>query len=128
MARLYTSHGLRSLAADDPNYEGFYGGDRERRDGAYHQGTVWSWLTGPFITSYLKVHHSSMEAHLRAARMIEPFKRHLEQEGCIGSISEVFDGNQPHLANGCFAQAWSVAELLRCYVEDIKGQRPTLIV
>jgi len=125
---LYTSFGLRSLSANDPAYHGKYQGDRLRRDGAYHQGTVWAYLIGPFITSFLKVHNYSMEAQLRASHMIEPFKNHLDNDGCVGSISEIFDGAPPHRAAGCCAQAWSVAELLRCYVEDIKGQKPTLIV
>ncbi|HOY67484.1 MAG TPA: amylo-alpha-1,6-glucosidase [Candidatus Ozemobacteraceae bacterium] len=123
---LYTSHGLRSLAPFEHAYCPRFGGDRLARDKAYHQGTVWGYLIGPFITAFLKAHNTSMEAQLRASHMIEPFRLHLEQEGCIGSISEVFDANPPHAAAGCFAQAWSVAELLRCYVEDIKGHRPTL--
>jgi predicted glycogen debranching enzyme len=125
---LYTSYGLKSLAADDERYEGFYGGDRIKRDGAYHQGTVWGFLIGPFISSYLKANNFSMEAQLRASNMIEPFKTHLKREACIGNISEIFDGNMPHTPRGCFAQAWSVAELLRCYVEDIKGQKPTIVI
>jgi glycogen debranching enzyme len=125
---LYTSYGLRSLSPDDENYEGFYEGDRIKRDGAYHQGTVWSYLTGFFISSFLKVNNFSMEAQLRASHMIEPLKNHLMREACLGSISEIFEGNMPHSPRGCFAQAWSVAEVLRCYVEDIKGQRPTLII
>lgn len=123
---LYTSHGLRSLAPFERAYVPRFGGDRLTRDKAYHQGTVWGYLIGPFITAYLKAHNASMEAQLRASHMIEPFKLHLDQEGCVGSISEVFDADPPHTAAGCFAQAWSVAELLRCYVEDIKGHRPTL--
>ena len=126
--KLYTSYGLRSLAPGDERYEGFYGGDRYKRDGAYHQGTVWGFLIGPFISSFLKVNDFSMEAQLRASHMIEPFRNHLTRDGCIGNISEIFDGNQPHTPRGCFAQAWSVAELLRCYIEDIKGQKPTLMI
>ncbi|MFZ5952599.1 MAG: amylo-alpha-1,6-glucosidase [Candidatus Rifleibacteriota bacterium] len=127
-SRLYTSYGLKSLASDDDRYEGFYGGDRIKRDGAYHQGTVWGYLIGPFISAFLKMNNFSMEAQLRASNMIEPFKNHLMREGCLGSISEIFDGNMPHTPRGCFAQAWSVAELLRCYVEDIKGQKPTIVI
>jgi predicted glycogen debranching enzyme len=125
---LYTSYGLKSLASDDIHYDGFYGGDRIKRDGAYHQGTVWGYLIGPFISAFLKVNNFSMEAQLRASNMIEPFKNHLKREACLGSVSEIFDGNMPHCPRGCFAQAWSVAELLRCYVEDIKGQKPTIII
>lgn len=127
-AKLYTSYGLRSLAPSDEHYEGFYGGDRVKRDGAYHQGTVWGFLIGPFISSYLKVNNFSMESQLRASLMIEPFINHMNREACLGSISEIFDGNMPHTPRGCFAQAWSVAELLRCYIEDIKGQKPTLVI
>jgi predicted glycogen debranching enzyme len=127
-SRLYTSHGLRSLSTDNVHYEGFYCGDRIKRDGAYHQGTVWGFLIGPFISSYLKVNNFSMESQLRASLMIEPFINHLSREGCLGSISEIFDGNMPHSPRGCFAQAWSVAELLRCYIEDIKGQKPEIVI
>ncbi|MBF0499594.1 MAG: glycogen debranching enzyme family protein [Candidatus Riflebacteria bacterium] len=126
--KLYTSMGLRSLAPMDDSYIGLYEGDRLHRDEAYHQGTVWSYLIGPFITAYLKVNHGSMDAHIRAAEMVEALRAHLEGEACIGSVSEVFDGEPPHRSGGCVAQAWSVAELLRCYVEDIKGQRPTFIL
>lgn len=127
-SKLYTSFGLKSLASDDERYEGFYGGDRIKRDGAYHQGTVWGYLIGPLISSYLKVNNFSMEAQLRASNMIEPLKNHLLRDACIGNISEIFDGNMPHTPRGCYAQAWSVAELLRVYVEDIKGQKPTIII
>lgn len=127
-SKLYTSYGLRSLAPDDKKYEAFYAGDRVRRDSSYHQGTVWGFLIGAFISSYLKVNNYSIEAQLRASLMIEPFVTHLNNTDCLGSISEIFDGNMPHKAAGCFAQAWSVAEVLRCYVEDIKGQRPTLMI
>ncbi len=124
---LYTSYGLRSLSPKNKDYHGKYEGDRIERDCRYHQGTVWGFLIGPFITSYLKVHNSSMEALLRASIMIEPFAKHLENSGCIGSVSEIFDGDAPYTPKGCFAQAWSVAEILRCYVEDIKGQKPSLV-
>lgn len=126
-AKLYTSYGLRSLAPDDKKYEPFYNGDRIQRDKQYHQGTVWGFLIGPFISSYLKVNNHSVEAQLRASLMLEPFIQHINSQECIGSISEIFDGNMPHKPAGCFAQAWSVAEVLRCYVEDIKGQKPSLI-
>lgn len=125
---LYTSYGLRSLAVFDKKYKGKYEGDRIERDKRYHQGTAWGYLIGAFVTSYLKVYNSSMEALLRASFMIEPFVKHMEDSACIGSISEIFDGDAPYLPKGCFAQAWSVAEILRCYVEDIKGQKPTLMI
>lgn len=120
-AKLYTSYGLRSLAPDDKQYEPYYKGDRIQRDKQYHQGTVWGFLIGPFISSYLKVNNHSVEAQLRASLMIEPFISHLNNQECLGSISEIFDGDMPHKPAGCYAQAWSVAEVLRCYMEDIKG-------
>ncbi|MBF0408811.1 MAG: amylo-alpha-1,6-glucosidase [Candidatus Riflebacteria bacterium] len=126
--RLFTSLGLRSLSPKDPGYIGVFHGDRIQRDSAYHQGTVWAYLMGPFVSSYLKVNHYSIESQIRASHIIDAFKAHLETESCIGSISEVFDGNPPHFSGGCCAQAWSVAEILRIYVEDLKGQKPTLIV
>jgi predicted glycogen debranching enzyme len=125
---LYTSFGLRTLSPNHPDYRGTYEGDRKERDSAYHQGTVWPFLLGPFITAYLKVNHYSMDAQLRASHMIEPLINSMFHDGCLGSISEIFDGDPPHKSRGCFAQAWSVAEILRCYVEDIKGQKPTLVI
>ncbi|MBF0547218.1 MAG: amylo-alpha-1,6-glucosidase [Candidatus Riflebacteria bacterium] len=126
--RLYTSMGLRSLSPHNQGYIGKFHGSRLERDSAYHQGTVWSYLLGPFISSYLKVFHYSMEAQLRASHMLDVFRAHMEGESCLGTISEVFDGNPPHFSGGCFAQAWSVAEILRSYVEDVKGQKPTFVV
>lgn len=126
--QLYVSYGLRTLPPSDARYCGFYSGGRKERDNAYHQGTAWGFMIGPFISSWLKVNNYSMSTQLRASYMIEAFKNHLVSEGCIGTVSEVFDGNMPHSPGGCFAQAWSVAELLRCYVEDIKGQKPVLVI
>lgn len=125
---LYTTYGLRTLSPDDENYHSHYVGNHESRDYAYHNGTVWAYLLGPFISSYLKANQYSLDAQLKANNMIEPIKIHMLQEGCIGSISEIFDAEPPHEARGCIAQAWSVAEVLRCYVEDIKGLRPTIII
>jgi glycogen debranching enzyme len=115
---LYTAYGLRSLSTQSDAYVGVYCGDRYRRDGAYHQGTVWTWPIGQFITAYLKVNNYSKEAKEMAMRFIEPFEDHMN-DACIGSISEIFDGNEPLIPRGCFAQAWSVAEVLRAYVEGI---------
>jgi predicted glycogen debranching enzyme len=109
---LLTPYGLRTLAPSDPRYQGRYEGDRFRRDSAYHQGTVWPWLMGPFITAYLSVHGGSAEARGRVSQWLEEFRRYMEQEG-VGQIPEVFDGDTPQRAGGCIAQAWSVAELLR---------------
>ncbi|HEX4595714.1 MAG TPA: amylo-alpha-1,6-glucosidase [Bryobacteraceae bacterium] len=118
---LLTPYGLRTLSPRDPNYHGRYSGDPRSRDGAYHQGTVWPWLLGPFLTAYVRVHGSSAEARDRARRFLEPLRDHLRQTG-LGQISEVFDGDAPHHPGGCIAQAWSVAEVLRTYVEDALGE------
>ena len=120
---LLTPYGLRTLSPRDPNYRGHYGGDPRSRDSAYHQGTVWPWLLGPFLTAYVSVHGFSAEARDRAGRFLDPLRQHLWQAG-LGQISEVFDGDPPHHPGGCIAQAWSVAEVLRTYVEDALGQRP----
>ncbi len=121
---LLTPYGLRSLSPRDPNYRGRYGGEPLSRDGAYHQGTVWSWLLGPFLTAYVKVHGESQEARHRADRFLDPMRGHLWQAG-LGQISEIFDGDAPHHPQGCFAQAWSVAEVLRTYLEDALGRKPS---
>jgi predicted glycogen debranching enzyme len=124
---LLTPFGLRTLSRHDPNYHGHYGGDPRSRDSAYHQGTVWPWLLGPFLTAYVRVHGSSAEARDRARRFLEPLRGHLCQAG-LGQISEIFDGDPPHHPAGCIAQAWSVAEVLRTYVEDALGKRPDFSV
>lgn len=116
-AELYTPYGLRSLSPGDPAYKGRYCGDRRSRDGAYHQGTVWSWLIGPFVTAYRRVHRTEA-ARERARLFLLPFSDHLADHG-VGYVSEIFDGDEPHWPRGCFAQAWSVAEVLRAYVEDV---------
>jgi predicted glycogen debranching enzyme len=110
--KLLTPVGLRSLAPDEPDYKPKYDGDLRARDAAYHQGTVWAWLIGPFIDAWLKLYP---ERRQEAMRFIACFEPHLS-EACIGSISEVFDASEPHTARACIAQAWSVAEVLRCYV------------
>jgi len=107
---LLTPVGLRSLSPSDPNYKSFYGGGQYERDGAYHQGTVWSWLLGPYIDALLKTNGESGKAE--AKEIIKRFKPHLSQAG-IGTISEIFDGNEPHHPRGCIAQAWGIAEILR---------------
>jgi predicted glycogen debranching enzyme len=120
---LLTPYGLRSLAPTDPQYRGRYGGDPAERDGAYHQGTVWPWLLGPFITAYMKVNGDDEVARQQAGEWLAPLKDALE-DGGLGHISEIFDGDTPQRPVGCVAQAWSVAEVLRTYVEDVKGIRP----
>ena len=119
---LLTPYGLRSLASD-PQYRGRYTGGPVERDGAYHQGTVWPWLLGPFITAYIKVNGGSEAARHQAAAWPEPLKDHLA-DGGLGHISEIFDGDTPQRPCGCIAQAWSVAEVLRAYIEDVQGVRP----
>jgi len=121
--QLLTPYGLRSLAPGDPQYNGRYTGGPAERDGVYHQGTVWPWLMGPFITAYIKVNGGGEAARRRAAAWLAPLKDHLA-DGGLGHISEIFDGDTPQRPCGCIAQAWSAAEVLRAYVEDVKGVRP----
>ncbi len=110
---LLTPYGLRTLSRRDPFYKGRYGGSTRCRDEAYHQGTVWPFLMGPFVEAYLKVNEFSDPSRRRATELIQPLLRHLTQDACLGSISEILDGDPPHRPGGCPAQAWSVAELLR---------------
>jgi predicted glycogen debranching enzyme len=117
---LLTPYGLRSLAPSDSRYCGRYEGSPSSRDSVYHQGAVWAWLMGPFITAYTKAHGHSEESHKRAARWLENFRVHLSEAG-LGQISEILDGDEPHTPRGCIAQAWSVAELLRAAIEDVYG-------
>jgi predicted glycogen debranching enzyme len=105
---LLTSHGLRSLAPGHPEFQGRYGGSPRERDAAYHQGTVWAWLLGPFVEAHLRVFGDREQA----ARFLAPMADHLLAHG-LGSVSEIFDGDPPHAPRGCCAQAWSVAEVLR---------------
>jgi predicted glycogen debranching enzyme len=109
-AKLVTPVGLRSLAPGEPDYKPRYFGDLRARDAAYHQGTVWAWLIGPFIDAWLRVHPDDRSA---ARHFLDGFEPHLAEAG-IGSISEVFDAEPPFTPRGCIAQAWSVAEVLRC--------------
>jgi predicted glycogen debranching enzyme len=112
---LLTSRGLRTLAPSDPRYKGRYFGHQAQRDAAYHQGTVWAWLIGPFIEAYLKTSNFSNDARRKCRIWLSPLLRHLEEEACIGSISEIFEGDPPHEPRGAFAQAWSVAEVIRAW-------------
>ncbi len=111
--RLLTPVGLRSLAPDHPDFKARYYGDLRTRDAAYHQGTVWGWLIGPFVDAWLKV---APDDKAGARRMLQGLIDHLG-EACIGSMSEIFDAEAPFTARGCVAQAWSVAEVLRCWVK-----------
>jgi predicted glycogen debranching enzyme len=108
--RLLTSHGLRSLAPDDRDYAGTYGGKRRDRDAAYHQGTVWGWLLGPFALAHFRVYR---DAGL-ALSYLEPMRYHIQAAG-LGTASEIFDGDAPFAPRGCIAQAWTVAEILRAW-------------
>ncbi len=109
---LYTPVGLRSLPKSDAHYIGVYGGDQWHRDSSYHQGTVWSWLLGPYVDALVKVKSKKS----KVKKVIDNFKYHLN-EGCIGSVSEIFDADAPHHPRGCVAQAWGVAEVLRVIKE-----------
>jgi predicted glycogen debranching enzyme len=123
---LLTPVGLRSLAASDPRYAGRYAGDPRQRDASYHQGTVWSWLLGP----YALAHHQVYGDTGHALALLEGLAAHLD-EACVGSISEIMDGDAPHAPRGCFAQAWSVAETLRAYHSlsaQSAGTRTTQVV
>jgi predicted glycogen debranching enzyme len=116
---LLTPVGLRSLAPGSPDYKPRYDGDLRARDAAYHQGTVWAWLIGPFIDAWLRVFPDDRET---AFGFLQGFKAHLGQ-ACIGTISEIFDAEPPYTPRGCAAQAWSVAEVLRCWVRLAPGAR-----
>jgi glycogen debranching enzyme len=108
---LLTSYGLRSLPPNHADYVAHYGGSQWARDGAYHQGMVWSWLIGPYVTAYHRVTGDAAGARC----LLEPFADHLRDAG-MGTISEIFDGDPPHTPRGCLAKAWSVAEVLRAWM------------
>jgi glycogen debranching enzyme len=111
--RLLTPVGLRSLAPGSPDYKAKYYGDLRSRDAAYHQGTVWAWLIGPFVDAWLKVHPDDRAG---ARHLLRGFEAALDA-ACLGTISEIFDAEEPFTARGCVAQAWSVAEVLRAWVK-----------
>jgi predicted glycogen debranching enzyme len=117
---LLTPLGLRSLSPLDSRYKPRYEGGVWERDSSYHQGTVWPWLIGPFITAYVRVNGGSANARMQAELWLEPFRKHLSEAG-LGHISEIVDAEPPHTPRGCIAQAWSAAELLRAMVEDVYG-------
>lgn len=120
---LLTPYGLRSLAPSDPAYRPRYEGGVWDRDTAYHQGTVWPWLLGPFITAYVRANGGTKRARERAKEMLGPIREHLSNAG-LGHVSEILDAEYPHEARGCVAQAWSVAEILRASVEDVFAVKP----
>lgn len=115
---LYATYGLRTLNSDDPEYQPYYKGKLHDRDAAYHQGTAWAFPLGALVTAYVKVSGDTEDAKAYARHLIEPLKDHL-RDGCVGSIAEIFDGNEPNESRGTYAQAWSVGEILRAYAEDI---------
>ena len=116
--KLLTPYGLRTLSPEDPAYLGRYGGGPEERDRAYHQGTVWPWLIGPYITARLKSGRHSKKERDEARELLRPL---MDQDGQIGvgTICEVFDGDEPHRPGGCISQAWSVGEVMRAWSEDV---------
>jgi predicted glycogen debranching enzyme len=109
--RLLTPVGLRSLAPGEPDYKSRYYGDLRSRDAAYHQGTVWAWLIGPMFDAWRKLYPDDVDG---ARNLLQGFHHH-QNEACVGTISEIFDADAPFLPRGCVAQAWSVAEVLRCW-------------
>jgi predicted glycogen debranching enzyme len=108
---LLTPYGLRTLAPHDPAYVGHYEGNQYERDAGYHQGTVWSWLMGPFVKAHLRVYRDPVLAQ----SYLQPLIAHLADSGAVGTVSEIFDGDPPFTPRGCFARAWSVAELLEAW-------------
>jgi glycogen debranching enzyme len=123
--QLLTPYGLRSLSPQDPKYVGVYQGDQLSRDGAYHQGTVWSWLLGPYISAKIRI--EGEKGLVFTKDFLRIFERHFLEAG-IGTVSEIFDGDAPYHPNGCIAQAWGVSEVLRAYIEDVCESGKTLPV
>lgn len=117
--QLWTPYGLRSLSPSDPAYRGRYEGCPEERALAYHRGTVWSWLIGPWASAFLRVRGGNPEAKTEVRERLKPLLRHLEEAG-LGSVSEIFDGDVPHRPRGCVSQAWSVGELLRVLLQELR--------
>ena len=117
-AQLLTPVGLRTLSPTDSRYRPRYEGDVLQRDGAYHQGTVWPFLLGSFVTAWIKVHGKNPSTLKQARSFLDGISAHVD-EACCGQVSEIFDAEAPHHARGCYAQAWSVAEPLRVLVEDL---------
>jgi len=123
--RLWGTYGLKTLPEDDPRYVGKYEGNRVHRDKAYHNGTVWAWLLGPFTTAFLKVKNYEKRWRIFAfENFLQPLFQEENFRAGLGTISEIFEGDPPHLPRGCIAQAWSVAEPLRAFVEDVMLRRP----
>ena len=117
---LLTPYGLRSLSPKDKDYTGYYRGNVYERDKAYHQGTVWAWLIGPYISAYVRAYAGNKDTLKYIKGLFMPFYEHLFDAG-LGTVSEIFDGDPPHTPRGCISQAWSVAEILRAYFEHVYG-------
>ena len=114
--KLYTPYGLRTLEEDDEQFHPYYRGEMLQRDLAYHQGTIWVFPLGAYYLACLKVNGYSQEAKRKIKEQLEGLESML-REGCIGQLPEIYDGGNPTFSRGCFAQAWSVGELLRVYEE-----------
>ena len=121
--RLWTPLGLRTLVQEDPRYVPRYEGGVQSRDGAYHQGTVWPWLLGPFVEAWVRVRGETDDARQEARRrFLDPLTGHLSEAG-VGHISEIADADPPHTPRGCLFQAWSVGEALRLDLTVLAGSR-----
>ena len=125
--KLVTPYGLRTLSPDDPRYQGRYEGDPWARDGAYHQGTVWPWLLGPFLRAYFVLSGRTPESKRWVRELLQPLIAPLCEPGVslgrgLGQIAEIYDGDPPHQTRGCPAQAWSVAEVLRVWIAEELGK------
>jgi glycogen debranching enzyme len=122
---LWGKYGLKTLPSSDYRYIGKYSGDWKHRDSAYHNGTVWAWLLGPFVEAFLKIkNHKPSWRKFAFDTFLHPLLSEELYRAGLGTISEIFDGDEPHSSRGCISQAWSVAEPLRIYVEDIQLRRP----
>jgi predicted glycogen debranching enzyme len=125
--KLWGTYGLKTLPKDDPRHIGKYIGDWDHRDNAYHNGTVWAWLLGPFTTAFLKTkNHEKKWRNFTFESFLKPLFHDEIRRAGLGTVSEIFDGDEPHVSRGCISQAWSVAEPLRAYVEDVALKRPPL--
>jgi glycogen debranching enzyme len=123
---LWCEYGLRTLAPEESRYVGQYVGDWTQRNRAYHNGTVWPWLLGPFITAFLKVKkYESQWREFAFQKFLLPFFQKTIHRNGLGAINEIYDGDEPHLPRGCIAQAWSVAEPLRALGEDVLLKHPS---
>jgi glycogen debranching enzyme len=126
---LATPYGLRTLSLDDPKFVGKCYGDRRSRDNAYHNGTIWPWLLGPYMSAYLKVHEYSAEVRGEVLeKLVVPFFTQGIKQGGLGTINEIYDCDPPNEPRGCISQAWSIAEPLRAYVEDVLLVKPKIRV